>query len=98
MRTKFTPEVGQIYRNQGGGTFRCLEVAGSLGEYKAFMQNVKSLWTFLASGCGMYEDGTIDWDYSTGGHFDFEDTKVRCSACSDKRREAVDHMDLFDYD
>lgn len=21
-------------------------------------------WTFTAIGCGIYEDGTIDWDYS----------------------------------
>lgn len=69
MRTKFTPEVGKIYQNQFGETFRCLEVVGSDYERKAVMQNVKSLWTFQANGCGMYENGTIDWDYSTGGHF-----------------------------
>lgn len=68
MRTKFTPEAGEIYKNQGGGTFRCLEVIDPL-EHKAIMQNIASLWTFQANGCGMYGDGTIDWDYSTGGHF-----------------------------
>lgn len=67
-REKFTPKVGEIYRNQGGGTFRCLWASGDrLGE--AQMQNIASGWTLDAHGCGIYEDGTMDWDYSTGGHF-----------------------------
>ena len=69
MRTKFTPEVGKIYQNQSGGTFRCLEVVGLPFENKAILQNTESLWTFQANGCGMYDDGTIDWGYSTGGYF-----------------------------
>lgn len=69
-RTKFTPEQGKIYKNQGGGTFRCLRSGGFLGDHEATMQNVASGWTFTAKGCGIYEDGTIDWDYSTGGRFE----------------------------
>ena len=64
-REKFTPKAGEIYRNQGGGTFRCLRSGYSTGN--ATMQNVKSGWTFSAHGCGIYEDGTMDWDYSTSG-------------------------------
>lgn len=60
-RTKFTPEAGRTYRNAGGGTFRCLSPGR---EGRALMQNVASGWTFTAIGCGIYEDGTIDWDYS----------------------------------
>lgn len=30
-RTKFTPEQGKTYKNQGGGTFRCLRSGGFLG-------------------------------------------------------------------
>lgn len=66
IREKFTPEVGKIYANAGGGQFICL--ASRKGE--ACMQNVKSKWTLVAHGCGIYENGTIDWDYSTGGFFD----------------------------
>ena len=29
----------------------------------------ESGWTFKAHGLGMYSDGRIDWDYSTGGRF-----------------------------
>lgn len=67
QRTKFTPQPGATYENEGGGSFRCLR-SGPAGE--AVMQNVKSLWTLNAHGCGVYEDGRIDWDYSTGGHFE----------------------------
>lgn len=66
-RTKFTPERGTIYANQGGGHFVCLASSAVAGE--ATMQNIKSGWTFRAHGCGLYEDGTMDWDYSTGGVF-----------------------------
>lgn len=69
-RTAFTPKVGEVYENYGGRTFRCLAV---IGLHKAIMQNTNSLWTFQANGCGMYEDGTIDWDYSTGGYFEKEE-------------------------
>ena len=65
-RTKFIPETGRTYTNAGGGSFCCLM---ENGRGDAVMQNVSSLWTFMAHGCGIYEDGTIDWDYSTGGHF-----------------------------
>lgn len=64
---KFTPEAGKTYKNQGGGTFRCLS-AGTAG--RAIMQNEASGWTFTANGCGLYEDGTMDWDYSTGDRFE----------------------------
>lgn len=69
-RTKFTPIPGHCYKNIGGGTFKCLRVGGFINEYDAIMQNTASGWTFTAHGCGLYEDGTIDWDYSTKGRFE----------------------------
>lgn len=68
-RTKFTPKPGEIYKNAGGGTFRCLRSGGWIMDYEAVMQNTASGWTFKAIGCGIYEDGTIDWDFSVGGRF-----------------------------
>ena len=64
-REKFMPETGKVYQNEGGGTYRCIEASDA----QVIMQNTKSGWTLNAHGCGIYEDGTIDWDYSTGGHF-----------------------------
>lgn len=68
-RRGFRPEVGGVYENEGGGTFRCTALFHWLYN-AAVMQNVKSGWTFRANGIGIYEDGRIDWDYSTGGHFE----------------------------
>ena len=64
-RKAFRPEVGGVYENQGGGIFRCLKS----GRDRSKMQNVRSGWTFQAHGVGVYADGRIDWDYSTGGVF-----------------------------
>ena len=59
-------EIGRVYENEGGGFFRCQGIE-TVGNY--FMQNVKSGWSFIAHGVGVYIDSKIDWDYSTGGCF-----------------------------
>ena len=64
-REKFTPEAHKVYINNGGGMYRCIMAS----EECATMQNVRTGWTFNAIGCGIHDDGTIDWYYSTGGHF-----------------------------
>lgn len=80
-RTTFTPAVGTVYANRGGGKFECINVHkedciinGSWHNIfrieRVTMQNIASGWTFTAHGCGIYEDGSIDWDYSTDGHFE----------------------------
>ena len=66
--TRFIPETGVIYANAGGGNFRCLRGGGYTAT--ALMQNIASGWTCVAHGIVRYEDGTIEWDYSTGGYFD----------------------------
>ncbi len=70
-REKFTPLPGRIYRNRGGGEFRCLRCLSE--PYHAVMQNTSSGWILVAHGCGIYPDGTMDWDYSTGGYFPKEE-------------------------
>ena len=54
-RHYFNPTPDTIYTNKGGGSYICLEA---------------EKWTFVAHGCQMYEDGTIEWDSSTGGYFE----------------------------
>lgn len=61
----FCPEEGKTYRNAGGGTYRCERAYGTT----ARMVNTKSGWKFIAHGCRIYFDGSIEWDYSTGGAF-----------------------------
>ena len=38
--------------------------------HNAELRNIRSGWTFTAHGTNMYEDGTIDWDFSTHGRFE----------------------------
>ena len=66
-RKAFWPEAGGVYENEGGGIFRCLQV--DYYRQTASMRNERSGWTFDAHGVGIYKDGRIDWDYSTGGFF-----------------------------
>lgn len=63
--TPFFPEPGTKYRNAGGGTYLCIS---SYGTHANFI-NLASGWDFEAHGCRQYFDGSIEWDYSTGGHF-----------------------------
>lgn len=65
-RISFKPKMGQVYQNHGGGSYLCL---GSYSDV-AIMQNISSGWTLTAHGIGIYEDQTIDWDFSTAGHFE----------------------------
>lgn len=67
-RAKFNPAVGDEYINEGNGIiYRCIECLDEPGT--AILQSTESGWTFKAHGLGMYSDGMIDWDFSTGGRF-----------------------------
>lgn len=68
-RKRFDPVKGAVYENQSGGIFRCLKAPRYSNGHVATMQNIASGWTFQAHGVGIYADGRIDWDYSTGGVF-----------------------------
>jgi hypothetical protein len=64
-RKPFSPVTGELYENAGGGRYRCLRADHT----EASFINVASGWLLRAHGCGIYQDGKIDWDYSTGGCF-----------------------------
>lgn len=66
-RKPFTPQAGTSYRNKGGGNYVCIAAAEQKDVF--IMQNKTSGWTFNAHGIGIYDDDSIDWDYSTEGHF-----------------------------
>ena len=61
----FIPTPGAVYHNAGGGDFLCIFVQDN----RPFFVNVKSGWTFEAHCVNLYENGSIDWNHSTGGHF-----------------------------
>lgn len=64
----FVPIARLIYRNRGGGEFLCRRVFPS--GVDAIMQNIISGWTFTAHGLRRFADGTIVWDWSSGGRFE----------------------------
>ena len=87
MRTKYIlPVVGQIYKNQNGREYCCLSNTSypnekdsqrsvELGEHQADMVRMSDGWSFTAHGLHQYEDGTVEWNYSTGGAFRENDLK-----------------------
>ena len=64
---RITPVGGKVYENAGGGRYLCTSHWSSC-ESSRFM-NIDSGWELTAHGIVQYEDGTIEWDYSTGGGF-----------------------------
>lgn len=57
---------GCTYKNHNGSDYFCKSIP-EVGA--ALMERVKDGWTLIAHGIQMYGDGTIEWDYSTGGHW-----------------------------
>lgn len=56
----------KVYTNRNGEKYRCTAV---LGQGKASFQRVTDCWSFIACGIVSYDDGTLEWDYSYGGHW-----------------------------
>lgn len=76
-RKRITPEIGKEYEHKISGTFRCLSIDNEMSlslngvsGKSAVLQNTETGWTFLAHGVNMYENGTIDWEFSTQGRFE----------------------------
>lgn len=82
-RKRFTPEVGHKYRNIGGGIYECVGIKEDENG-GILMKSAASGWIFRAHGCNIYDDGQIDWQYSTGGYFDEGD-----NGTSNERMEEI---------
>ena len=69
---RINPTPGTVYVNRGGGKYLCGDVWENdtpALSYCARMTNTATGWTLVAHGVTQYPDGSIEWDYSTGGHF-----------------------------
>ena len=88
---RFIPTAGGTYENAGGGTYLCTCLAG-VTQRDAWMRNTASGWTLLAHGIVRYEDGTIEWDYSTGGHFENAPEEERAAEIRQRQRSLVNAM------
>lgn len=76
-RKPFAPVFGNVYENEGGGEYRCIDpvpLDHRSDPCDALMQSTTvttwGAWTFMAKGVHIYPNGKIDWDYSTGGAFE----------------------------
>ena len=66
----FTPVKGEIYENAGSGKYLCESgYQDEDGRSIAWMTNIKSGWSMTTKGIVMYDNGEIEWDYSTDGTF-----------------------------
>lgn len=62
---RISPEVGKTYKNRNGSDYIC-----KAADFEnTTMERIKDGWTLIAHGVCQYEDGTIEWDYSTNGHW-----------------------------
>ena len=70
-RKYFIPVVNRVYTNRNNKQYRCTGfVEGSCPwETVAYFTRLSDGWSLTAHGPQIYEDGTIEWNYSTGGHW-----------------------------
>lgn len=66
-RKQFTPEPGVSYRNRYGGIYECVETFDAKNG-GAVMRNQESGLTLNAYEIWIYDDGSIDWVSTYGGH------------------------------
>ena len=74
---RFQPVRGCSYNTRNGTEYRCDGVMPSKHinqpAWDARFVSVKTGWIFLACGLWLHEDDlTVEWDYSSGGHFQGE--------------------------
>ena len=54
-----------------GTVLECLRILTDdyYSPYSAVVRSTITGWTMMIHGTNIYEDGTIDWDFSTNGYF-----------------------------
>ena len=86
---RFAPQMGEVYENAGGGRYLCTR-SWDEDTWTARFLNTASGWELTAHGIVRYEDGTIEWDYSTGGGFNdgrLQEYRENCRR-AEKEKEA----------
>ena len=65
----FIPVVNHIYTNRNGSQYRCTDRVKGIRpcETIAYFTRLSDGWSLTAHGPQIYDDGTIEWNYSTGG-------------------------------
>lgn len=74
-------ENGSLYRlhDQDGDRsnmpcFECIKCItdDAYDRHAALVRSTVTGWTMVVHGTNIYEDGSIDWDFSTGGHWTYK--------------------------
>lgn len=65
------PITGRIYRNRNGRDYLCIQTIRHTlpDDSLAVFERITDNWHLVAHGVMQYEDGTIEWNYSSGGHW-----------------------------
>ena len=94
------PEIGQTYTLRSGGEYRCLWVNNTdlvhRGECSAVLIRDKDGWKLTAHGVQQNEDGTIEWNYSTGGHWSEEKKPEKAEVWKDDEMGNTYKVKSFD--
>ena len=77
---RIVPEQGKIYNLHGGGSYLCVEVLRDESPAGAVMRRLSDGYVLKVHGLWLAQDGSIHWDYSTGGHWPEGKAKARMSA------------------
>ena len=102
------PTVGRIYRNRNGGEYRCTgnatypddikkEQSLALGEHHASMIRLADGWAIEVYGIHQYEDGTVEWNYSSGGSFRSESLALCWQKCKESGTDMGKYFDYLDF-
>ena len=65
---------GQVYRLYDSASYYLVTDDKDPDDWSDFnceLQSVYSGWTFTAHGTRIYSDGSIGWDFSTNGRFEY---------------------------
>lgn len=67
----FVPVINRVYTNRNDRQYHCTGVVESSRPWEtvAYFTRLSDGWSLAAHGPQIYEDGTIEWNYSTGGHW-----------------------------
>lgn len=68
---RIIPQEGAVYENRNGWRYLCVASPTEKDtDDAATMQRVSDGWTLKAHNVYLYPDGTVEWDFSTDGHWE----------------------------
>lgn len=63
--------------HESSAVYECIEaVEDAYSSYTYRLRQTVTGWEIVAHGVNMYGDGSIDWDFSTGGFFNTKYSRI----------------------